>query len=81
MTVATQIKYSHTFRDQLCSRFAYLAREIGEQAAQKLLTDFLDTEARISKHPKSSPLCTEAADIGLMTYHDYIDPKRQFRII
>ncbi|HHX05929.1 MAG TPA: type II toxin-antitoxin system RelE/ParE family toxin [Pseudomonas sp.] len=82
MTVATKIEYSHTFRDQLHSRFAYLARDIGEQAAQKLLTDFLDTfEARITKHPKSSPLCAEAADIGLMTYHDYIDPKRQLRII
>lgn len=82
MTIIAKIEYSQTFRDQLYSRFAYLARHTGEQAAQRLLTEFLDTfEARITKHPKSSPLCVEAADIGLMTYHDYVDPELQLRVI
>jgi hypothetical protein len=79
---ATKIEYSHTFQDQLYSRFAYLTRHIGKQAAQHLLTGFLDVfEERITTHPNSSPLCMEAADIGLMAYHDYLDPKLQLRII
>ena len=82
MTIAIKIEYTETFRDQLYSRFAYLARHIGEQAAQSLLTEFLDAfEARIAHHPKSSPVCVEAADIGLMTYHDYVDPNLQLRVV
>lgn len=82
MTAATTIEYSHTFRDQLYAHFAYLARHVGGQAAQDLLTEFLDAfEARNHQAPKSSPLCVEAADIGLMTYHDEIDPELQLRVM
>ncbi len=82
MTAIIRFEYSHTFRDQLYDRFYYLARQIGQAASQQLLDSFIaDFESRIKSHPGSAPLCEEAADLGLTTYHDYVDPKLQLRAI
>ena|SRR5690554_4378751 len=82
MTSTVSIEYTDTFRKQLYNRFQYLARQLGEKAAHELLTGFLDSfENRIANHPKSSPLCLEATDIGLESYHDFIDSKRQLRAV
>ncbi len=77
-----KFEYSFTFRNQLHDQFYYLARHIGQTAAQELLDGFISGfEARVSKHPKSAPLCMEAADLGLRMYHDYVDTKLRLRAI
>lgn len=82
MTSAVSIEYTDTFKKQLYNRFQYLARQLGEQAAHELLADFLDSfEKRLASYPKSSPLCLEASDIGLDSYRDFIDSKRQLRAV
>lgn len=82
MARAIKVEYTHSFREQLYTRFDYLSRHIGGQAAQDLLIGFLNSfESRINHHPKSSPLCAEAADLGLKAYHDYVDIELQLRVI
>ena len=82
MATITSIEYSHTFREQLYSRFSYLSRHLGEQTSQDLLAGFLESfEARVQIHPASAPVCLEAADVGLTAYHDYIDSKLQLRVV
>ncbi|CDG18118.1 MULTISPECIES: type II toxin-antitoxin system RelE/ParE family toxin [Xenorhabdus] len=82
MTTTIKFEYSQTFQEQLYDRFHYLSKHIGQAASQKLLDGFIDSfENRIKSHPESAPLCEEAADIGLTTYHDYIDPNLQLRVI
>ncbi|HUH57897.1 MAG TPA: hypothetical protein VL020_05230 [Pseudomonadales bacterium] len=82
MATITSIEYSHTFREQLYSRFSYLSRHLGEQASQDLLADFLELfEARVQTHPASVPVCLETADIGLTANHDCIDSKLQLRVV
>ena len=75
-------EYSHVFRGQLFERFRALAKRIGQSASQELLDGFIiGFEERIKTFPESAPLCEEAADLGLTTYHDYVDPKLQLRVI
>ncbi|AYA41778.1 type II toxin-antitoxin system RelE/ParE family toxin [Xenorhabdus nematophila] len=77
-----KFEYSLAFQGQLHDRFYYLARHIGQVAAQELLDGFITGfEKRVNEHPGSAPLCMEAADIGLTTYHDYVDSKLQLRTI
>lgn len=78
----SNIEYSQTFERQLYDCFFYLAKHIGQKAAKDLLDSFLDGfEARVLAHPKSSPLCEETADLGMTHYCDYVDTKRQMRVI
>ena len=80
--IRPDIEYSHTFASQLHDRFYYLARHIGHKAAKELLDDFLDGfESRVLAHPERAPACIETADLGMTIYHDYVDPKRQCRVI
>ncbi|OCQ53130.1 hypothetical protein Ppb6_01531 [Photorhabdus australis subsp. thailandensis] len=77
-----KFEYSLAFQDQLYNRFYYLARHIGQVAAQELLDGFIiGFEKRVNEHPGSAPLCIEAADLGFTTYHDYVDSKLQLRTI
>ncbi len=77
-----KFEYSLTFQDQLHDRFNYLSRRIGKVAANEFLTGFIiDFEKRVNQYPKSIPLCIEAADLGVTTYHDYVDSKLQLRTI
>lgn len=78
----SNIEYSQTFERQLHDCFRYLAKQIGQKAAKDLLKSFLDGfEARVLAHPKSAPLCEETADLGMTSYCDFVDPKRQMRVI
>ncbi|AKH64374.1 plasmid stabilization protein [Photorhabdus thracensis] len=80
--IVNKIEYTQTFENQLHERFDYLTRHIGTEASWEMLETFLNSfEVRILKHPKSTPLCEGTADIGLTSYHDYIDPKLQLRAI
>lgn len=78
----SNIEYSKTFERQLQDSFYYLAKHIGQKAAKDLLDSFIDGfEARVLAHPKSSPVCEETADLGMTSYCDYVDTKRQMRVI
>ncbi|QUN06927.1 hypothetical protein KDN34_05645 [Shewanella yunxiaonensis] len=75
-----KFEYSLAFQGQLHERFYYLARHIGQVAAQELLDGFIvGFEKRVNKHPGSAQLCVEAAEFGFTTYHDYVDSKLQLR--
>ena len=77
-----RFEYSFAFRNQLYDRFYYFTKHIGQVASLQLLEGFIaGFEQRVKDHPGSTPLCAEAADIGLTTYHDYVDPKLQLRAI
>ncbi|WOG26400.1 hypothetical protein [Endozoicomonas sp. 8E] len=77
-----KFEYSLAFQCQLHDRFYYLARHIGQVAAQELLDGFIvGFEKRVNEHPGSAPLCVEVAELGFTTYHDYFDPKLQLRTI
>lgn len=77
-----KFEYSLAFQGQLHERFYYLARHIGQVAAQELLDGFIvGFEKRVNKHPGSAQLCVEAAEFGFTTYHDYVDSKLQLRTI
>ena len=77
-----KFEYSLAFQGQLHDRFYYLARHIGQVAAQELLDDFITGfEKKVNEHPESAPLCMETADIGLTIYHDYVNSKLQLRTI
>lgn len=82
MTAIMKFEYTQTFRDQLYDHFHYVAKHIGQAAALALLDSFITGfENKIKNYPASAPLCEEAADLGLTTYHDYLDPKLQLRAI
>lgn len=78
----SKIEYTQTFESQFHDRVNYLARHIGQEAAKDMLDAFLDDfESRVLSHPESAPLCEEAADLGLTSYHDYVDTRLQIRAI
>lgn len=80
--IPSNVEYSQTFERQLHDCFHYLRKQIGQKAAKDLLESFLDGfEARVLAHPKSSPLCEETADLGMTNYCDFVDSKRQMRVI
>lgn len=75
-----KFEYSLIFQNQLHHQFRYLTKHSGQRTAQKILDGFIcGFENRVSDHPGSAPLCIEAAEIGLTSYHDYIDKKCQLR--
>lgn len=81
MTVIS-IEYTKTFERQLSAYSQYLTRYTGQSKARSLIFDFIDTlEQRVRRHPESSPLCEEAADLGFTNYRDFILPEQQLRAI